>query len=195
LGRSPDPQIKPQLLRAVSSYLLEHGLAGLSLRPLAAAIGTSPRMLLYHFGSKEQLLTDALVELRVWQRDTVTAWSDAADDANLAAVLADGWSWLTAPQTRPFLRLFFEVYALALQDASAFPGFLDRAVADWMSLLEPSLRRVGLSPARARNEATLLIAAYRGLLLDLLATGDDTRVTYAHRELINRLTTRLEEHS
>ena len=179
-------------MRAVSGYLLEHGLAGLSLRPLAAATDTSPRMLLYHFGSKEQLLAEALRELRVWQRDSVTAWS--GEDACLTTVLRDGWAWLTAPEARPFLRLFFEVYALALQDPTAFPGFLERAVGDWRSLLEPQLRRAGLSAGRARSEATLLIATHRGLLLDLLATGDDDRIMRAHRALIADLASRLEDH-
>jgi len=193
VGRAPDPQIKEQLLEAVSDYLLEHGLAGLSLRPLAAEVGTSPRMLIYHFGSKEQLLAEALRELRVWQQDAVMTWS-VSDDADVTSMLRDGWTWLTAAETRPFLRLFFEVYALALQDPDAFPGFLRRAVGDWRSLLEPRLRRAGLSAGRARSEATLLIAAHRGLLLDLLATGDDRRITRAHSALMADLTSRLEDH-
>lgn len=191
MGRSPDPRRRAELLQAVSSYLLEHGLAGLSLRPLAAAVGTSPRMLLYHFGSKEELLAEALNELRVWQRDTVTAQSSGDDEPDLAAMLAEGWAWLSAPATRPFLRLFFEVYALAMQDPSAFPGFLEHVVADWRALLEPRLRRAGLSRARARTEATLLIAAHRGLLLDLLATGEETRVNRAHEQLIHDVAVRL----
>ena len=193
MGRAPDPQIKQELLRAVSGYLLEHGLAGLSLRPLAATVGTSPRMLLYHFGSKEQLLVEALRELRVWQQEAVTAWSDA-DDGDLATMLRNGWTWLASPATRPFLRLFFEVYVLALQDPAAFPGFLERAVGDWRSVLEPRLRRAGLPAGRARSEATLLIAAHRGLLLDLLATGDEFRIRRAHRALIADVISRLEDH-
>ena len=50
------------LLPLLAAYVLENGLADVSLRPLAKAAGTSDRMLLYHFGSKEELVA-ALLEL------------------------------------------------------------------------------------------------------------------------------------
>ena len=48
---------KDELIESLIAYLLENGLADLSLRPLAAGTGTSARLLIYHFGSKEDLLT------------------------------------------------------------------------------------------------------------------------------------------
>lgn len=60
---------RDQLLRAVSTHVLEHGLIGLTLRPLAAAVGTSDRMLIYHFGSRDALIADVVAQIG----DTATA--------------------------------------------------------------------------------------------------------------------------
>jgi hypothetical protein len=81
------------------------------------------------------------------------------------------------------MRLFFEVYGLALRDPDRFRGFLDSVVADWLALLEERARQEGVPAERARATATLLVATYRGLAFDLLATGDRERVQAAHLEL------------
>ena len=64
MGRRPDPRRKAELLDALVEYLLKHGLADLSLRPLAAALKTSPRTLLYHFRSREDMIAAAINEFR-----------------------------------------------------------------------------------------------------------------------------------
>ena len=97
------------------------------------------------------------------------------------------WRWISARRNERFLRLFFEVYGLALQDPSRFPGFLEGVVADWLPLVESALRGGGVAPDRARALAPLVVAVERGLLLDLLATGERRRVNRAHREFVDRL--------
>src|ERR671931_427074 len=85
-------------LAKAAEYVLEHGLAGLSLRPLARAIGTSPRMLLYDFGSKKALIHEILAEIR--RRETALFGTEVRS-------LDDVWRWIAAPEREPFLRLFF----------------------------------------------------------------------------------------
>jgi AcrR family transcriptional regulator len=140
--------------------VLEHGLAGTSLRPLATALGTSPRMLLYDFGTKEQLIHEVLAEIR--RREEHLLEADVRS-------LEDVWRWISAPEREPFLRLFFEIYVDALGLDEAKP-----LVRDWLAVLETLWR-----PRVDAATATLMIAVIRGLLLDRLATGDRRRTDAA----------------
>ena len=72
-----------------------------------------------------------------------------------------------------------EVYGLALQTPERFPGFLQRAVGVWLDFLEPSALRDGYSNSDARAIATMILAGYRGFLLDLCATGERRRLDRA----------------
>jgi AcrR family transcriptional regulator len=148
------------VLARAADYVLDHGLAGLSLRPLAKALGTSPRMLLYDFESKEQLIHEILAEIRRREETLIEAQVRSLDDV---------WRWISAPEREPFLRLFFEIYVDALGRAEAKP-----LVHDWLAFLETSWR-----PRVDRATATLMIAVVRGLLLDRLATGDRRRTDAA----------------
>lgn len=184
MGRHKDPHRRAALLEAITDYVLEHGLAELSLRPLAQAVGTSPRILLYHFGSKEELVASALKAARTRETATAESYRASTADVPLADLLRTAWEWISAASNHRFLRLFFEVYGLSLQDSKRFPGFLESVVADWLPLVEASLRAGGLEAARARALAPLIVAVERGLLLDLLATGERQRADRAHEEFV-----------
>ncbi len=87
-----------------------------------------------------------------------------------------------------YLRLFSEVYALAVQQPDRFPGFSTRrAVHDWLPALETPLREAGAGEDEARALATLVLAVERGLLLDALGTGERERVHAAHDALLGLL--------
>ena len=176
MGRQKDAERRAELLDAVTDYVLEHGLAELSLRPLARAVGASPRILLYHFGSKEELVATALSAARAREAATVSSYHASVPDVPLGDLLHTAWRWISARRNERFLRLFFEVYGLALHDPSRFPGFLEAVVADWLD-----------DGAMAGMHALLVVAVERGLLLDLLATGERARINRAHREFVDRL--------
>jgi AcrR family transcriptional regulator len=148
----------------------------LSLRPLAAAIGTSPRVLLYLFGSKSGLVRALLARARA---DELAGLERLARDrpASLAALAEELWSWLAAPQHRGLLTLWVEAYAQALVDPGGeWAGFPRSTVDDWLELLrgaQPAHARRG---RRAEQQRTLVLAVLRGALLDLLGTGDVDRV-------------------
>jgi AcrR family transcriptional regulator len=165
---------REELLERAYDYALEHGVADMSLRPLAAAVGSSPRVLLFLFGSKAGLVQALLgrarrEELALLERSRAAATADRG----LAAVAAELWSWLSAEEHRGLLKLWVEGYARSLidQDQGPWAGFARATVADWLELL-------GEVPGDA-TERTLILAVLRGAILDLLATGELERVTAA----------------
>ena len=162
MARPVDPHRRAAVLAKAADYVLERGLAGLSLRPLAKALGTSPRMLLYDFGSKERLIHEILAEIRRREAGLLEADVQTLDDV---------WRWIAAPEREPFLRLFFEVYVDALGREEAEP-----LVRDWLDYLQTSWH-----PPVDEATATLMVAVVRGLLLDRLATGDRARTDGALR--------------
>ncbi|MFF5085307.1 TetR/AcrR family transcriptional regulator [Actinoplanes sp. NPDC000266] len=170
---------RDELLEAAYRYALDNGLADLSLRPLAATIGSSPRVLLFLFGSKDGLVRALLERARADELPLL----DGTKDLTQAAVRL--WEWLAAAEHRPLLRLWTESYARSLTEPDGpWAGFARTTVEDWLGLLAarqpPSERDTAGGAARR----TLILAVLRGAMLDLLATGDEPRVTDAvHHQL------------
>jgi len=185
------PERRVKLLDDVVEYLLSNGLAGLSLRPLAAGINTSPRMLLYFFGSKEKLISEAMAEIRLRQRaDFARA---IAGHGGREERLLRAWNAWSSPKTARFWKFCFEVYGAALQKPGQFAEFLERFINEWLTPFEQALRAAEVPPARARHLATLSLAAMRGLQFDLLATGARPRIGAAFRELLGLLAVAIRE--
>ena len=169
MPRPPDERRRKQLLDALIDAFARGGIGGRSLREVAEAVGTSHRMLIYHFGSRDELLL-AIVE-EVERRQAATL-ADLPDDP--ADAFAAMWADLRRPELRPFERLFFECYARAAQGEAPFTRLLPAAVDGWLAEVD---ERTGgtADPATVR----LGLAVTRGLLLDLVATGDDEGVDAA----------------
>jgi AcrR family transcriptional regulator len=187
MARPPNPRIRAKLRNLAVDYVLSHGVANLSLRPLAKALRTNARMLVYHFGSREGLMREILAGLREREDARIRAWFKTGKGPRvLPQFLRWYWQRLSAPRARPAARLLFELYALALRDPQAYPGVLTDPLLYWQNL--------GPMPRTTSNveaaEATLLLATTRGLLLDLCATEDQTRVKQAMNLLAHLLETR-----
>jgi AcrR family transcriptional regulator len=169
---------RDRLLAAAVDHALRAGIADLSLREIAAAIGTSHRMLIYHFGSREGLLV---------------AVTQAVEEQQRAILLAAGlepqgarrnWERLSDPALWPQERLFFELYAYALRGRPGTEGFLDGIVENWVAPIAGELAKAGADQRTARADARLSVAVVRGLLLDLLATGDRAGVNNAFERFL-----------
>jgi AcrR family transcriptional regulator len=171
-----ESQARERLLDAAVAQALESGIADLSLRELAAAIGTSHRMLIYHFGSREGLLIAVAQAVEKTQRDLV--FGDGAEPAS-AADAREFWKRISAPKLRPQERLFFELYVHALLRRPGTDGFLDDIVESWVAPIAAAAVATGVDRRTARADARLSLAVVRGLILDLLATGDRKGVTEA----------------
>jgi AcrR family transcriptional regulator len=174
----PGSPRRAELLDASYGYLLEHGLAGLSLRPLAAAIGTSPRVLLYLFDSKEHLVRELLARAR---REQIALIEQALDTGGGFEALADElWNLLSAPEQRPMVRLTYEAFLRSVgRDPGPWQGFAAETARGFLDLLIKA--QPGVPRPVAVATATRTVALIRGLLLDLLADEDSDRVTAAVR--------------
>jgi AcrR family transcriptional regulator len=167
----PSSNPRQALLDAVVTYASHHGVSHLSLRELARAVGTSHRMLLYHFGSKEELLVAIVEANESAQRAAVTSALAGGDDPP-SDVLRSAWDRLADPSMWPSERLFFELYGQALQGRPGTTALLDGIVTSWIEPTAELLLAQGAEADEARAGARLGMAVVRGLLLDLLATGD-----------------------
>lgn len=178
------PNPRQRLLDGAIEHVAQSGIGELTLRDLAAALGTSHRMLIHHFGSKQGLLVAIVRSVEQRERDALTEMLPAGAQPDRAAVLA-WWKHISDPSLWPNERLFFELYAQALQGQSHADGLLDGIVEDWVAPAAEQLIARGVPPARARAHARLGVAVTRGLLLDLLATGDVASVDAAMEEFVD----------
>ncbi len=181
MGEKPNPTQKAALLTAFVDYVLKNGMSDLSLRPAAAALGTSPRMLLYYYNSKEELLAAAIAQARAREIEMFVREVQKWGEASPAQIFRRVWNWYAAERRAPYLRFFFEVYGLALQSPTKFQEFLRTVGSDFLSFTEAGLVARGFARREARALATLSMASIRGLLLDLMTTGDRARVDAAAR--------------
>jgi AcrR family transcriptional regulator len=180
MARPPDPRIRARLRKQAVQYVLAHGMADLALRPLAKALKTNARMLVYHFGSREGLMRQILIGLREFGDAQIQSWFHAGKKPRtLPQFLRWYWKRMSAPEIRPAIRLIFELYALALRNPQEYPGVLEGPLTYWRKLMPMA----GIPAKLQAAEATLLLAATRGLLLDLAATGDRVRVGRAMEAL------------
>ncbi|OSC28021.1 TetR family transcriptional regulator [Mycobacterium vulneris] len=171
MARTPDIERRRQLLDSLVAEFATGGIGDRSLREVAAAVGTSHRMLLHHFGSREDLLL-AIVE-EVERRQMRLLPELPTDPAESFAAM---WADLRRPELRESERLFFECYARAAQGEKPFARMVPGVVDGWLA--EVGAVAAGpVDPALAR----LGLAVTRGLLLDLVATDDDTGVDAAAR--------------
>jgi AcrR family transcriptional regulator len=183
VSEKPPHQSRDRLLAAAVDYVLANGVSTLTLRALADAIGTSHRMLIYHFGSKEGLLVAVIRTVEAAQRQF---FAQLATDPLLSA--GDGirqmWRHFTDPSLGPHERLFFELYGQALQGRPGTAGLLDDIVDAWVEPAASYAIERGVPPETARADARLGIAVTRGLLLDWLATGNRAAVDAALERFI-----------
>jgi AcrR family transcriptional regulator len=177
VARPPDVERRRELLDALIDAFADGGIGDRSLREVAEVVGTSHRMLLHHFGSRDELLLAIVAEV---ERRQMTVLPDAGTEP--ADAMAAMWADLRRPELRPFERLFFECYARGAQGEQPFARMLPGAVESWLSEVDAKSGR-SADPAFAR----LGLAVTRGLLLDLVATDDDAGVDAAAKAFIELL--------
>ncbi|HLI61432.1 MAG TPA: TetR/AcrR family transcriptional regulator [Solirubrobacteraceae bacterium] len=179
MSTHPRPARREQLLESAYGYVLQHGLTDLSLRPLAKAIGSSPRVLLYLFDSKDGLVHALLARARQDERRLLDELG-AARPLDLCTVARSIWEWLAARERRGLLVLWAESYARSLSDPRGpWGGFARATVDDWLALLARAQPPEVRDTPDGQAERTLVLAVLRGALLDLLATGDRPRADAA----------------
>lgn len=162
----------------MADYLTKHGVAELSLRPLAKAVKSSPRVLLYYFGSKEELVVKVLARLRERQRTTYGRMKSerfaTAGDACRAI-----WQHMSSRENARVFGMSLEIFVMALRQPERFADYLRASVEDWLGFLSAPLERKGYPQAEARAHATVVVAGFRGFLMDFCASQDRRRLDRA----------------
>jgi AcrR family transcriptional regulator len=172
---------RERLLTLIADHLLERGVSEVTLRGIAAAVGSNNRMLLYYFGSKEQLVADGIAEaagrfpmfaralagLR-GRRQPIADWLDAV------------WRDISDEANTPYLRLFFELFGLAAHRPDRYRPFLESVGSDWVEQVSRSFVADGVPAADARDLAIEVVALWRGLQFALLSGADRAALDRSH---------------
>ncbi len=174
---------RQSLLTDAVEHFAKNGIGDASLRSIAGSIGTSHRMLIYHFGSREGLLAEVVRTVEQQQRDLLATLSRT--DRPIAEQADEFWRRVTEAALI-YGPLFFELSAHAMQDLPHTEALKGDLISVWLPPLIDLCVRAGIPPDEAPAYARLGLAASRGLLFDLLLTGDRVGVDEASA-LLNRL--------
>ncbi|MEU6087717.1 TetR/AcrR family transcriptional regulator [Streptomyces sp. NPDC047085] len=191
MPRPPDPAKRRALLAQVRAYVLRNGLADLSLRPLAQALGTSDRMLLYYFGTKERMVAEALTVFErrplLRARDLLETVGSPTDPAGLRRFMEEVWRQSGEPDVRATLPLYLEILSAGVFHPDRYGTVVRDIATEWTDLLVSVFAGIGMGQDRARTQATLLIYATLGLLIAPLADGHWERADKAFQALLDSL--------
>jgi AcrR family transcriptional regulator len=170
-----------ELLEAVADYVLEHGVAAVSLRRVAESVGVSHVTLQHHFGSKEQLVGEIVDKLLgqtlASQGTTIDGVPDYSED--LPTRVRRMWAHLTSPTGERGIRLFIEVVGQSLFGGAGYSPAVALSIDNRLELITKNLIDLGCPEDEAAAFATLLLATLRGLVIELLITGDRERLDQA----------------
>lgn len=172
---------KQELLDALIRYLVRHGLADLSLRPMAAEAGTSARLLIFHFGSKEKLLAEVLNEMQARLQRSFSELLAANPPPRKAPLLRIFWDWATTGENYDYHRLLYQLQMLAAHNPKVYGRYLKKISLSWLELIQPALPPGQRTP----GFATLYGAVFDGLFIELMSTGDRRRVLESLEQFIS----------
>ena len=191
MSRRPDPERKPELVAQILDYLLDKPLSSLTFRTLASGLGVSTFTLVYHFGTRAELLSEIVAAIS--GREAGIHENMVAHPASLDAYfdgLESSWQWAMQPRNRQLQRLEFEASMIEALDPSGHV-FVRKLFARWQRLGYEALMSFGVAPEAADVESRLVVDTFYGIQFDLVLNGDDQRASDAfaravalHRERI-----------
>lgn len=181
---------RERLLGLVVDLILRDGVIDLSLSAISRAIGSNNRMMLYYFGSKEQILYDASVLALERFPRLVTMFDRLAGPEPLLDRLDDAWLDLADPENRPYLVIFFQRFGMAMRDREQWHSYIDRATRFWAEDLAQILVVDGYRAHDAVVAATQIVAMWRGLQFALLAGADPEVLRSGYAEGVRGLLAR-----
>ena len=179
MARRSDPNRKPELLAAILEYLREQPLSAVTFRTLADALGVSPFTLVYHFGTRAQLIAEII--RAVGQRQQAVIDAELALEPSLDAhidAIRESWKGFLHPSTQALLRLEFEAALLQVTDSELVVGGRD-VHERWVEWGAQALERLGVESEAALLESRALVDQLYGVQFDLVVTGDAAAATAA----------------
>jgi len=164
---------RARLLDRVVDYVLEHGIADLTLRRLADAVGSNNRMLLYYFGSREGIIVAAITAAEArfpGMQQILVRLDDPA--LPLGHRLDAAWATIADPANLPFHRLFFQVFGLAGFEQERYAAFLGTIGTEWADHVAAAIEAAGVQADEALAFGHEIVALWRGLQATLIGIGD-----------------------
>jgi AcrR family transcriptional regulator len=170
-----------ELLEAVGEYVLDNGVASLSLRRVADAVGVSHVTLQHHFGSKDQLVNEIVEHLLERTLVPQGVYPGGAPDParDLPTRWRALWAHLTSAPGQRDIRLFTEVLGQSLFGQAGYTEGLERSMRRRLDLVTTNVIALGCPEEEAGAFATVMLATFRGLVMDLLVTGERERLDKA----------------
>ena len=193
MPRHPDPSRKPQLLSEILEYLLGRSLASVSFRTIAQALGVSTYTLVYHFGTREELLSEivAAVSTRATAIEGELITSPDTLETYCAG-LESSWQWTLQPRNRQLQRLEFEASLIEALEPTTHT--FSRSIFDtWLRIGQDALQTLGINPDTAALEVRLLVDCFYGIQYDFVLNGKAVPATLAFTEAMRRHRERIEE--
>jgi AcrR family transcriptional regulator len=162
---------KEEILQRLMRYFSDYGLSELSLRPMAAKVGTSARLLIFHFGSKDNLIAEVLDHINAKLRASLNELLQKPAGGPRIAPIRAYWNWAVAEKNLASFKVMYELQLLAARNPKRFGKYLQRSSLEWLELVTDILPK----EQRMAAWSTLYCAVFDGLFLELLATGDKKR--------------------
>ena len=182
---------REMLLAKIVDYVLANGISELTLRGLASAVGSNNRMLLYYFGSRDEIIVAALEGAA--DRFPGIRWIfEALDDeaVPLADRLLGAWGTISDPVNLPFHRLFFEIFGMAGFERQRFTALLGTIGTEWVNHVAAAFAADGVPADRSLMFAHEIVALWRGFQATLISMGDPAIVDRAARDATSALLAR-----
>lgn len=174
--RPIDHAKREELLAAAGTVLARMGVTDTSLRTLAAEIGTSARMLVYYFGSKERLILD------VMNRQQRAAIPEADEVERPASIVAhrkwcfEDWHACTRGERSDTLRIVLQVFGAACGRDSPYRTYTWETLSLLTRNSQARLEALGMSSHVAEIRSRIALAAFQGFIIEYFTADDQSYV-------------------
>ncbi|MEO1085405.1 MAG: TetR family transcriptional regulator [Acidobacteriota bacterium] len=188
MPRPIDKERRAEIVERVADHLVDRGHTGDSLRAVAAEVGTSARMLIHHFGTRDALIDAAL---RVARERQLKAARDALPpNSDVTVSLRSLWRWFEHDETRRYFRLFEELESRERIKPSISASLAVRLGEDWRPIVAELFRHDARFAQDADVLAHLVVVTLRGLARDRAANADSSGQRLAFEILVEMIAAR-----
>lgn len=182
MARPFDYAKREKLVEQATEVLARTGVIDTSLRTLAAEMGTSARMLVYYFGSKEQLILAVMNGLQQQNVPEPVLYSTAEE---LRQWCLDDWHEITRGSQRSRLRILEQVFGAACGQNSPYARYTADTLAQLTHNAQLRMQAIGMPAHIAETRARLALAAIQGLVIEFFTTDDPDRVDDTYRRMVD----------
>ncbi len=175
-----------EMLPSIARIFRERGAESFSLAEIATELGTSSRMLIYHFGSRDELMGRVL---NIVRRETIATLETPTPPEAIDEAIQRWWDYYSAQEHLADMQLFFHLASRCFEEPENFADFASTAVVGWAGFFSRAIEQTGVEVDYADSLARLAIAAMRGIIVDYLITQDLASAEHsvaAFRELMLR---------